>query len=101
MLETYLLFSCSIVLFFSGILTLLIRKNNIFMLIGLELMLNGANLNLVAAGRMHHILKETELLSMFILVVTVAEIAVGLTLIVQLFKTYKTSDPGRINHLEG
>ena len=101
MLETYLLFSCSIVLFFSGVITLLIRRNLIFMLIGLELMLNGANLNLVSAGRLHHIHLETELLGMFVLVVTVAEVAIGIALVVQLFKFYKTSDTGHFNHLEG
>jgi NADH:ubiquinone oxidoreductase subunit K len=101
MLETYLLFSSSILLFIIGLVTLLIRRNLIFMLIGLELMLNGANLNLVAAGRLQHLPLEAEMLGMFVLVVAVAEVAVGIALVVQLFKAFRTSDAGRFNHLEG
>jgi NADH:ubiquinone oxidoreductase subunit K len=99
--ETYLLFSCSIALFVGGLVTLLVRRSLIFVLIGLELMLNGANLNLVMAGRLMHIGAHTELLSLFVLVVTVAEVAVAVAIVVQLYRLYYTADTERFNNLEG
>lgn len=99
--ETYLLFSCAIALFTGGLVTLLVRRSLLFVLIGLELMLNGANLNLVMAGRLMGLGAQTELLSLFVLVVTVAEVAVAVAIVVQLYKLYHTSDTELFNNLKG
>ncbi|SNZ16636.1 NADH-quinone oxidoreductase subunit NuoK [Hydrogenobacter hydrogenophilus] len=75
----------SVFLFLSGFLGILIRKNLITILVSTELMLNGINLAFVSIDR---ILGATEgqVFALFVLTVAAAEVAVGLGIIVAIFR---------------
>jgi NADH-quinone oxidoreductase subunit K len=72
-----------------GILGFLIRRNVIIMLMSIELMLNGVNITLVA---FNHYLQDMrgQILALFIITVAAAEVAVGLALIIAIFKNKQT-----------
>lgn len=75
----------SALLFCLGLLGVLTRRNLLIMFMSLELMLNAANLALVAFSRFNNTL-DGQVLVFFIITVAAAEVAVGLALIVALFR---------------
>ena len=75
----------SIVLFSLGLLGVIIRRNLLVMYMSLELMLNAANLALVSFSRFNDKL-DGQVLVFFIITVAAAEVAVGLALIVALYR---------------
>lgn len=86
------------ILFFIGVLGVLVRRNAIVIFMCVELMLNGVNLTLVAFssyyGDIHGII-----LVFFSLCVAAAEAAVGLAIIIAIFRNNLTVDVGKINLL--
>src|SRR3974390_2145813 len=82
-LEHYL--AVSIILFCLGLLGVIVRRNLLVIYMGLELMLNAANLALVAFSRFNNQL-DGQVLVFFIITVAAAEVAVGLALIVALYR---------------
>ena len=78
-------------LFLTGIAIILLKRNTLFILMGIELMLNAANLNLVAFSR-----GDTEnqglMMSIFVLVIGVCEMAIALAMILQMYRIYKKVD---------
>lgn len=82
-LEHYL--TVSAVLFSLGMLGVLVRRNIFVIYMGLELMLNAANLTLVAFSRFTNNL-DGQVMVFFIITVAAAEVAVGLALLVALFR---------------
>ena len=82
-LEHYLIVSA--VLFCFGVLGVILRRNLLVMYMGLELMLNAANLALVAFSRFNNHLNG-QIMVFFIITVEAAEVAVGLALIVALYR---------------
>ena len=88
-LDHYLVVSA--LLFCLGLLGVVIRRNLIVMYMGLELMLNAANLALVAFSHFRDDL-DGQILVFFIITVAAAEVAVGLALIVALYRKRQTTD---------
>ena len=88
-LEHYLV--VSVVLFCLGLLGVIIRRNLIVMYMGLELMLNSANLALEAFSHFRDNL-DGQVMVFFIITVAAAEVAVGLALIVALYRKRQTND---------
>ena len=88
-LEQFLI--VSIILFCIGLLGVIIRRNLIVMYMGLELMLNAANLALVSFSHFRDNL-DGQILVFFIITVAAAEVAVGLALIVALYRKRQTND---------
>ena len=88
-LEHYLI--VSIVLFCLGLLGVIIRRNLIVMYMGLELMLNAANLALVSFSHFRDNL-DGQIMVFFVITVAAAEVAVGLALIVALCRKRQTTD---------
>ena len=82
-LEHYLVVSTA--LFCLGVLGVILRRNLLVMYMGLELMLNASNLALVAFSRFNNNLNG-QLMVFFIITVAAAEVAVGLALIVALYR---------------
>lgn len=79
----------SSLLFFIGLFGVLVRKNILVILMSIELMLNAVNLAFVAFGReMHHL--GGQMAVFFIVTVAAAESAVGLGLVIALFRNLKT-----------
>ena len=89
----------AIVIFGIGLLIVLTKKNTIMMLIGLELMLNSANLNLMAFSS-YRADAHGQLLILFILIVAVCEAAVGLAIALRVYRYYHTSVPEEISNLK-
>ena len=90
-------------LFAIGLAGALTRRNAIIVLIGIELMLNAANLNFIAFWRYN---PDREALSgmmfvIFAIGVAAAEAAVGLALIIAIYRHYKTTNLDEVNKLKG
>ena len=87
-LEHYLV--VSIILFCLGLLGVIVRRNLIIIYMSLELMLNAANLALVAFSRFNNNL-DGQVLVFFVITVAAAEVSVGLALIVALYRKRQTA----------
>jgi NADH-quinone oxidoreductase subunit K len=96
---SHVLFVASI-LFALGIVGLLVRRNVIFMLVAVEIMLNAAGLAFVAAGS-HWGQADGQVMFLFILAMAAAEVSVGLALVLQLYQHKKTLDSDRADTLRG
>ncbi len=90
----------SAILFAIGALGVLIRRNAIIIFMSIELMLNAANLAFVAFARMHEALSG-QIFVFFIMTVAAAEVAVGLALIVAIFRTKQSIDVDQLSSLKG
>jgi NADH-quinone oxidoreductase subunit K len=87
-LEHYLV--VSVILFCLGLLGVIVRRNLLVIYMGLELMLNAANLALVAFSRFNNNL-DGQVFVFFIITVAAAEVSVGLALIVALYRKRQTA----------
>jgi NADH-quinone oxidoreductase subunit K len=90
----------SAILFSIGALGVLIRRNPIVIFMSVELMLNSANLVLVAYARVFADLSG-QIFVFFVMTVAAAEVAVGLALIVAIFRTRKSIDIDQMDNLKG
>jgi NADH-quinone oxidoreductase subunit K len=90
----------SAVLFLIGVVGVLIRRNAILIFMSVELMLNAANLAFVAFAR-HFDRLDGQIISFFVMTVAAAEVAVGLALIVTIFKTKHSIDVDEISSMKG
>jgi NADH-quinone oxidoreductase subunit K len=88
------------ILFVIGALGVLLRRNAIILFMSVELMLNSANLLFVAFSR-HLGNLDGQVLVFFVITVAAAEVAVGLALIVAIFRTRKSINIDEINLLKG
>lgn len=88
------------ILFSCGLMGLMLRRNIIFMLMSLEVMLNSAALAFVAAGARWE-QADGQIIFMLILSVAAAEVAVGLGLVLQVQRRFKTLDMDQANRLRG
>ena len=77
-------------LFFVGFLTTLLRKNIIIILMGIELMLNAANLTLVTFSRINGTL-EGQVTAFFTMVVAACEVVVGLAIIIAIYRSRRSA----------
>ena len=90
----------SAVLFIIGALGVLVRRNALIIFMSVELMLNAANLAFVAFASVNGLLSG-QIFVFFIMTVAAAEVAVGLALIVAVFRTKKSVDVDQVNMLKG
>ncbi|WP_214071616.1 NADH-quinone oxidoreductase subunit NuoK [Mucilaginibacter sp. dw_454] len=90
----------SIALFCIGLYMIITKRNAIQILIGIELMLNAAILNLVAFGKYDKILNGGDVFALFAIVLAAATTAVALAIILNVYKKYRTIDPDKINSLK-
>ncbi len=79
------------VLFILGLIGVLVRRDIIFMLLSIEIMLNAAGMAFVAAGSRWG-QPDGQVMFIFILAMAAAEVAVGLALVLQLYHQFKTLD---------
>jgi NADH-quinone oxidoreductase subunit K len=100
MLPTYYYVGLSAVLFTIGALGVLIRRNPIVIFMSVELMLNSANLVFVTYARAFGELNG-QIFVFFVMTVAAAEVAVGLALIVAIFRTKHSIDIDQMNTLKG
>ncbi|MGZ3945169.1 MAG: NADH-quinone oxidoreductase subunit NuoK [Mucilaginibacter sp.] len=90
----------SAALFCIGLYITLSKRNAILVLIGIELMLNAANLNLVAFGKYDKLNNSGQIFVLFSITLAAATTAVALAIILNIYKRYKTIDPNKIDSLK-
>ena len=90
----------SAILFTIGALGVLVRRNPLIIFMSIELMLNSANLAMVAFSSTIQSLSG-QIFVFFVIAVAAAEVAVGLALIVQIFKARHTINVDEMNNLKG
>ncbi len=88
------------VLFMIGLTGAMIRKNLIFMLISIEIMLNAAGLAFIVAGS-HWGQADGQVMFIFILTMASAEVAIGLALIIRMYHQFKTLNSDMANKMKG
>ena len=86
-------------LFCTGLLIVLIKKNAVFVLMGIELMLNAGHLNLAAFSRFDPDLNG-QVVAVFSIVLATAEAAIGLAILLNIYKQYQTSDLNELTELK-
>lgn len=96
--EYYIILSA--VLFSIGVAGVVFRRNPLVIFMSIELMLNAANLAIVAFSS---VLKSFsgQIFVFFVIAVAAAEVAVGLALIVEIFKSKRTIDVDQLNSMKG
>jgi NADH-quinone oxidoreductase subunit K len=88
------------ILFLIGLVGVLSRRNFIFILLSIEIMLNATGLAFISAGSALN-QPDGQVMYFFILSVTAAEMAIGLALILIFFHKYKTLDTDKLNQMRG
>jgi len=98
MVPLNLFVALSIILFFIGLLGVLIRRNIIIIMISIEVMLNAVNLMLVAFNRYKFMSNNDGMtFSFFIIAVAAAEAAVGLAIVIAVYRKRKTIFVNKLN----
>jgi NADH-quinone oxidoreductase subunit K len=100
MVQTEAFVMLSAVLFILGAMGVLLRRNAILLFMSVELMLNAGNLALVAFAR-HWNQMEGHVFVFFVMAVAAAEVAVGLALIVAIFRTKQSINIDALHQMEG
>jgi NADH-quinone oxidoreductase subunit K len=88
------------ILFVLGLAGVLVRRNIVFMLMSIEIMLNAAGLAFVAAGS-RWAQADGQIMFIFILTMAAAEVSVGLALVLQLYNNFKTLDADAASEMKG
>ncbi len=90
----------SAILFTIGVVGVLTRRNALMIFMSVELMLNAVNLSFVALSRLHGG-AEGQVFVIFVMTVAAAEAAVGLAIVISVFRHFKTVDLANVNLLKG
>ncbi|WP_311201660.1 NADH-quinone oxidoreductase subunit NuoK [Sphingobacterium hotanense] len=89
----------SAILFCIGLYAIVAKRNAIMVLIGIELIINAAILNFVAFGRYDKVNYGGQVFALFAIVLAAAAVAVGLAIILNVYRKYKTINPDNITDL--
>jgi len=89
----------SAMLFAFGLFAVVTRKNAIVILMGVELMLNAANINFLAFSKYNGGM-EGVMFSLFVIVLAAAEAAIALAIVINIYKTFNTVDVSSIDSMK-
>lgn len=87
-------------LFSIGLAIVVTKRNAIFVLMGIELMLNAVNLNLIAFSQNDPNKIQGQLFSLFVIVIAAAEITIALAIIIKVYHYFNTIDLDNVNELK-
>lgn len=87
-LQVYLIIAA--ILFSLGMFAVITRRNAIAVLMGVELILNAANLNFIAFGRFGGMNIHGHVMALFVIVLAAAEVAVALAIIINIYQNFKS-----------
>lgn len=90
----------SAVLFTIGLFGILLRRNILLILLSIEIMLNAANLTLIAGASLHGNV-DGQVTAFFVMVVAAAEVSIGLAIAILLFRKNDSVDTHEIRWLKG
>ena len=88
-------------LFLLGLFLVLTRRNAVMALMGVELILNAANVNFIGFSRYDQIDLDGQMAALFVIALAAAEVAVGLALILNLYRRKQTIDLSETRELKG
>jgi NADH-quinone oxidoreductase subunit K len=97
-LQAYL--TLAAIVFCLGLFGTVTRRNTVGILLGIELMLNAVNINFVAFSRFHGNAAGM-VFTLFAICITVAEVALGLALVILLFRARRTASADHVDWLKG
>lgn len=86
-------------LFCTGVFLVITRRNAIMALLGIELILNAANLNFVLFSRLDPDRVEGQMAALFVIVLAAAEVAIALAIVLNVYKRFKTVNLDEIDSL--
>ena len=95
------LYILSALLLSIGLVIVIVKRNAIMVLMGIELLLNAANINLIAFNQKVPMSVDGQIFSLFVMIIAVCETAIGLAIILQVYRHYQTSIPDEVNELKG
>ena len=98
-LNHYLL--VGLLVFLAGLFTVLTRRNAIGVLMGVELVLNSANINYIAFSRFGSGGYEGQIFSIFVIMLAAAEAAIGLAIVLGIYRKFKTIYVEEVDSLRG
>jgi NADH-quinone oxidoreductase subunit K len=90
----------STLLFSMGIYAIVTRKNAILVLMGVELILNSANINFIAFTRFGNFGLQGHLIALFVIVLAAAEAAIALAIVLNIYKTLSTVNIDEVDSLK-
>jgi NADH:ubiquinone oxidoreductase subunit K len=97
-IQNYLIISA--LLFSIGLAVVVTKRNAILILMGIELMINAVNLNLVAFSQYDPNRLQGQMFALFVMVVAAAEVTVALAIIMKIYDYFKNLDLDEINQLK-
>jgi NADH-quinone oxidoreductase subunit K len=89
----------SSLLFCLGIFGIITRKNAVMVLMGIELVLNSANINFIAFARYGNFGLQGQLMALFVIVLAAAEAAIALAIVLNIYKTFSNVNVDEIDTL--
>ncbi len=91
----------SLFLFCTGVYGALVRRNGVLVLMSIELMLNAANLNLVAFSAFYKTEISGQVFALFVIAIAAAEVGVGLAIVLLLYRNLSSADLDRADSMKG
>ena len=90
----------STLLFSMGVFAIVTRKNAILVLMGIELMLNAANINFIAFSKFGGFGLDGQVIALFVIILAAAEAAIALAIVLNIYKTFSNVNVDEINNLK-
>jgi NADH-quinone oxidoreductase subunit K len=88
------------VLFSLGLFAVVTRRNAIMVLMGIELILNSANINFLAFSRYNALQIDGQMAAIFVIILAAAEAAIGLAIVLNIFKNFNTVNVDEISSMK-
>jgi NADH-quinone oxidoreductase subunit K len=89
----------SAALFALGIVAIVVRRNVLYVLMGIEMILNAANINFVAFARYNGGSLDGQMFAIFVIILAAAEAAVALAIVLNVFNLFDSIEPGGVDKL--
>ncbi len=89
----------SAALFALGIVCIIVRRNVLYVLMGIEMILNAANINFVAFSRFGGNRLDGQMFAIFVIILAAAEAAVALAIVLNVFQLFRSVKPAEVDAL--
>ncbi len=90
----------SAILFSLGIFGVVTRRNAIMVLMGIELILNSANINFIAFSRYGSLNLDGQVIAIFVIILAACEAVIALAIVLNIYKTFHTINVDEVNRLK-
>jgi len=90
----------SVALFSLGLYGVVTRKNAVMVLMGIELILNSANINFIAFSRFGNLGIDGQIYALFVIILAAAEAAIALAIVLNIYKTFSNVNVDEIKNLK-